>query len=84
MLKAAIETDPSLVDGYEINVIDFDKNSDLAKGYKIESIPTLLHLQPNGKIRRKIGFKNVNELRRWLEEKTAAPVKLRRATRGLN
>jgi thioredoxin 1 len=83
-LKTAIEDDPTLVDGYAVSVIDFDKNADLAKGYKIESIPTLLHLQPGGKIRRKVGFKNTHELKRWLEDKNAQPAKSRRATRRLN
>ena len=34
-LKAAIEQDPALVSGYEVVILDLDKNPDLAKGYKM-------------------------------------------------
>ena len=80
-LKAAIEQDPALAAGYEVVIIDFDKNPDLAKGYKIRSIPAILHLQPDGKIRRKVGFKNAAEFKRWLEGKDEQPTKLRKFMR---
>jgi thioredoxin-like negative regulator of GroEL len=80
-LKAAIKQDPTLVAGYEVVIIDFDKNPDLVKGYKIRSIPAILHLQPDGKIRRKVGFKNAAEFKRWLAGKYEQPTKLRKFMR---
>jgi thioredoxin-like negative regulator of GroEL len=80
-LKAAIEQDPALVNGYTVVILDLDKNPDLAKGYKVRTIPALLHLQPDGKIRRKVGFKNAAELKRWLEGHNEQPTKLRKFMR---
>ena len=80
-LKAAIEQDPALVDNYNVVILDFDKNPDLVKSYKIRSIPAILHLRSDGTIRRKIGFKNAAELKRWLEGKDEQPTKLRKFMR---
>lgn len=80
-LKAAIEQDPTLVADYAVVILDFDNNADLAKGYKIRSIPAILHLQSDGKIRRKVGFKNSAEFKRWLEGKDEQPTKFRKFMR---
>jgi thiol-disulfide isomerase/thioredoxin len=80
-LKAAIAADPALVDGYAVSFLDLDDNPELAKGYKIDVVPALLHLQPDGKIRRKVGFKNPAELKRWLKGQNEQPTKFRKFMR---
>lgn len=66
-LKAAIEQDPELVDGFEVSLIDIDQEPDIAKVYGVKNIPVLIVLEPGGKLRRKVGFRNVAELRAWLK-----------------
>jgi thioredoxin-like negative regulator of GroEL len=65
-LKTAIETDPALVGGYNVMVIDADAAPELVAAYKVRAYPTLLILKDNGRIRRKVGFTSAEELRRWL------------------
>lgn len=68
-LKTAIEKDPTIVAGFDVSIIDIDQNPDLAKTYGVKAIPVLIVLEPDGKLRRKIGFRNAADLRAWLQTK---------------
>lgn len=68
-LKKTIEANPQLVDAYEVYLIDVDEEKEMAQQYGVKSLPTLIILQPNGKLRRKSGFSGVADLRRWLDAK---------------
>ena len=66
-LKNAIEKDPALVVGFDVLLIDIDAEPELAKVYDVKAIPVLIVLEPNGKLRRKIGFTNSADLKKWLK-----------------
>lgn len=68
-LKAAIEQEPALVNGFEVSLIDIDQEPEIAKVYEVKTIPVLIVLEPGGKLRRKVGFRSVAELRAWLKTK---------------
>lgn len=67
-LKAAIEKDPALVDGFEVSIIDIDQEPELAKTYGVKTVPVLIVLHPDGTMRRKVGFRNAAELKAWLQK----------------
>lgn len=67
-LKTAIEKDPDLVAGFDVLLIDTDREPEIAKAYGVKNIPVLIVLAPGGALRRKVGFKNAADLKKWLRE----------------
>lgn len=49
-----------------IEVIDIDKNSEYAVHFGIRSIPTLVMLDGNTEVKRKVGMMSKKELEEWL------------------
>ena len=49
-----------------IDVIDIDKESDTASEFGIRSIPTLVMLDGNIEVKRKVGLMDKKELTQWL------------------
>ena len=60
-------------EGYDIQVIDADKNKDLAKKYSIESLPTIIILQDDKEIDRIVGKISVEDLRKRLTKTDKLP-----------
>lgn len=77
-LKAALEKDPDIVAGFSVVVIDIDANKDLARKHRISSIPTLIITEDDGSTRRKVGYSNVGDLRKWLSGNQEPRLRLRR------
>lgn len=48
-----------------IEVIDIDKNSDLAIDYGIRSVPTIVMLDENIEVKRLVGMQSQNDLEKW-------------------
>lgn len=76
-LKAALKNDPTLIKGYRVKIFDLTDAADLAKQYKITAVPALLVFTLDGEIRRKVGFTDAADLRRWLQEKKDQRTRLR-------
>lgn len=68
-LTAAIDREPELVSGYSVAEFDISAEPELAKNYSVRSVPTLIILEPSGKMRRKTGFTGSENLRQWLRQK---------------
>ena len=49
-----------------IDVIDIDEESDIASEFGIRSIPTLVMLDGNIEVKRKVGLMDKKELTQWL------------------
>lgn len=68
VLKADLEKDPSIVDGYEWGFIDTDKEKELARMYKVRNLPTLIVVDGNNnEVKRQVGYEGPEKLRRWLK-----------------
>lgn len=68
-LAAVIEKDPEVVAGFSVAQFDIDAEPELAKNYGVRSVPTLIVLEPSGKMRRKTGFTGSENLKQWLRQK---------------
>ena len=55
---------------YEIVKVDVDKNQELAKEYRIESIPTLMVFKDSRLINKHVGFMNENDIITMMDEDT--------------
>lgn len=56
------------IDFIEVIKVDADKFPELAMKYGIMSVPTLCFFKKNELIRREIGFKNLEEIKKIYEE----------------
>ncbi len=56
-------------EGYDIQIIDSDKEANLSKQYNISSLPTTIIIKDKKEIKRFIGKITVNELRNYLTKK---------------
>lgn len=51
-----------------IEVYDIDESPDYALEFGIRGVPTLIMLEGNDEIKRMTGFKNKQEVERWLND----------------
>ena len=68
-LEAVIAQEPAIVLGFSVAEFDIDAEPDLAKNYGIRTVPTLIVLEPDGTMRRKVGFTGKADLAQWLRQK---------------
>lgn len=68
-LAAVIEKEPEIVSGFSVAQFDIDSEPELAKNYGVRAVPTLIVLEPSGKMRRKTGFTGSEDLKQWLRQK---------------
>lgn len=66
-MKATIEQLQK--EGYEIQIIDADKDKKLAKKYNIESVPTIIIIQDDKEVDRVVGKILADDLRKRLTKK---------------
>lgn len=66
-MKEDLSLNLSVLDNTIVCYIDYDKNKQLIKNYKIKSVPTIVVLKDNKEISRKVGYKNIIDLTQWLE-----------------
>ena len=68
-LKADLQKDPSIVDGYTWGYVDADKEKELARQYGVKSLPTIIVIgDDNKEVKRQVGYKGPANLRKWLRE----------------
>lgn len=68
-LETAIAREPEIVLGFSVVKFDIEQEPDLAKNYSVRTLPTLIILEPNGTMRRKVGFAGFVDLKQWLNQK---------------
>jgi len=52
----------------QIEEIDIDQNKELAQKYMIRGVPTLVMIDGENEIKRKVGVVSVDELNKWFNE----------------
>lgn len=66
--KKALDENPGALDDYQLELINFDQNREIAKQLKVRSIPTFIIYDENDReVARKVGFESLDELKTWLE-----------------
>ena len=63
MLAKTISTIESPI---EIEEVDVDQNRSLAEQYKVRGVPTLVMIEDDNEIKRKVGALSKDELLNWL------------------
>ena len=48
--------------------LDVDEAKDVAEKYKVFTIPTLIIFENGKEIKRKVGYKSLDELRKWVND----------------
>ena len=51
-----------------IEVYDIDENPTLAMDYGIRSVPTLIMMEENVEVKRKVGLMSKSEIQNWLND----------------
>jgi thioredoxin 1 len=68
-MKADIDKDPKIVEGYEWGYVDIDKNVDVKEEYRVRSVPTIVVLDDDNKeIGRVVGYKGSAGLKKALAD----------------
>lgn len=67
-LKQAIQTNPAIVDGFVVSLIDFDADPELAASHGVKRIPTVVRVLSNGQTVKKVGFTTGADLKQWLQK----------------
>lgn len=68
-LKADIEKDESIVEGYEWGYVDIDKNEKVKEEYGVKSVPTIVVLDDDNKeVGRIVGYKGAGALKKQLRD----------------
>lgn len=58
---------------YKITKMNVDKNTDLANKSDIKAIPTIVPYKDGQEVSRFLGFKPIEDLKKWVEENTVTP-----------
>jgi thioredoxin 1 len=66
-LKAAIQAEPDLFNGFDVHMIDSSENPQIAGTWRVASVPTIIVVEDGKEVRRRVGFKGSSELRAWLD-----------------
>ena len=66
VMKKDIENNITDFDDYIICYVNSEKRSDLAKEYRVKTIPDYFVLKNNIEIKRKVGYSNYMNLTQWL------------------
>lgn len=65
-----IDNDADLIEAikqYDIISLDFDRDKDLVRGYKIKTIPTFIIFENGKEVKRQVGYRNSKQLYRFLK-----------------
>ena len=84
-LKAALDANPDLVAGFDsVQHVDVSANKPLARKYNVSFLPTLIVLDGETVVKRKVGFNGVADLKRWLSSEEQPGKTRRRLLFGRN
>lgn len=67
--KHAIADDPTLTAGYVVRMIDTQSDQQMARDYRVTSVPVFVMLRGDREIRRQTGFRGPERLREWINGK---------------
>lgn len=67
-LKDDIRANESVLDNHIVCFIETDKNKDLAREYKVRSIPDYLILRDKVEIKRKVGYESLAKFKDWIKK----------------
>lgn len=67
--KKAIAGDPEFAARYRVELVDVKQDPEMAKNYNVSSVPTFVLLSDDGtqELARKVGYKDLDELKAWAE-----------------
>jgi len=68
LLKKDIEKNPEILDDMVYCYVDIEQRPDLAKEYKVRNMPDLMLLKDSIEIKRTIGYKNIETLKKWINQ----------------
>lgn len=68
IMKDDITKNPSVLDGKIVCYIDYDKNEDIIKEYKVRIIPDYLIIRNRIEVKRKTGYSTFENFRKWLDQ----------------
>lgn len=66
-MKKDIDDNPILLDNLIICYIDHDDHPELVKEYKVRNIPDYFLLRKGVETKRKVGYSNLNDFKKWLK-----------------
>jgi thiol-disulfide isomerase/thioredoxin len=66
-IKEDIENNEKVLDDYIVYYIDYDKNPELIKEYKVKKIPDYLIIEDKIEIKRNIGYFGFDMFKKWLK-----------------
>lgn len=67
-LKAMLEENPELLQGFDVSMVDITKDAETAKLFKVSTVPTIVRLNDQThETGRKVGLMNKKEMLEWLE-----------------
>ena len=67
-LDKDILDNPTVLDNYIYVYINIDERSDLKKEYNVKNIPDIMILHNGIEKKRKVGYKGLDKLKKWLDE----------------
>lgn len=68
LLKKDIDKNPGILDDMVYCYVDIEQRPDLAKEYKVRNMPDLMLLKDSIEIKRTIGYKNIETLKKWIDQ----------------
>lgn len=67
-MKKDIEENTILLDNLIVCYVDYDKNQDLVKEYRVRIIPDYFIMRENIEIKRKTGYDGIKKLTSWIHK----------------
>lgn len=65
-MKKDIDNNTMLLDNYIVCFIDCENNNELIRKYRVKNIPHSLIIKDKQEIRKKIGYSNLSDFKKWL------------------
>ena len=59
---------PEVIDDYIYVYINIDERQDLQKEYAVGKVPDIMILDKNVEVKRRVGYKNLTEFKKWLQK----------------
>lgn len=68
VMKKDIDKHPDSLGGMVVSYINIDKYPELAKTYNVKKLPSFVVVRHTKELKRKVGYKNLNEIQKWLKD----------------
>jgi thiol-disulfide isomerase/thioredoxin len=67
-LDKDLRDNPKVIEDCIYVYIDIDVRTDLKKNYSVGKVPDIMILDKNVEVKRRVGYKNLEEFKEWLEK----------------